>query len=402
MFSNGSPKTKKTQNNPYFLYLIFSLLALFSIFGLDYINSKTEKKSYIFPSSPEQKKTPPEKEALSHILVKNLLAQGISTESINQYEDEEGIYHILIDLPIKQFNQLSSLIEKELKKEGASISKKEEQLGKKKNYHLWHIKGQRKQKLAILYSCLKEIEQKEVPPQPEKPKKKVAIIIDDMGHSLQAIEEVCSIKKPLTVSILPFSPLAKETALIAHQNNLEIMLHLPMESINGQEENNEIEGIILSQMSEKDISRILEASFKQFPYISGVNNHMGSRITANEILMRIILEHIKEKNLFFVDSRTTSRSVAYKLAQTLGIPSAYRHVFLDGETSQDYIKAKMLELFRRAQKNGEAVGICHPTEETLKVLKENFHLVEEYNLEPVFASQIVSRKQKTKKLKSQN
>jgi polysaccharide deacetylase 2 family uncharacterized protein YibQ len=116
---------------------------------------------------------------------------------------------------------------------------------------------------------------------------------------------------------------------------------------------------------------------------------MGSRITADSQLMSIILGRLKDRDLFFIDSRTTSSSVAYDIAQNLNIPSAYRHIFLDGELDERYIKRQLIELFRRAQKNGFALGICHPTKETLKVLKENFHLIDEYGLEPVRASQVV-------------
>jgi len=105
--------------------------------------------------------------------------------------------------------------------------------------------------------------------------------------------------------------------------------------------------------------------------------------------MRIILGRLKTRNLFFIDSRTTGDSVAHQVAQNLGIRTAFRHVFLDGEPKEEYIKGKLIELLQTARKNGFALGICHPLEETLKVLTENFHLTEEYGLEPVFASQVV-------------
>jgi len=105
--------------------------------------------------------------------------------------------------------------------------------------------------------------------------------------------------------------------------------------------------------------------------------------------MRIILQVLKEKNLYFIDSLTGSRSVAYNLAQEMGIPSSYRRVFIDATSSELSIKRRLVELFGWAQKKGEAIGICHPLEETLRVLKANSHLVEEYELEPVFVSQIV-------------
>jgi polysaccharide deacetylase 2 family uncharacterized protein YibQ len=147
--------------------------------------------------------------------------------------------------------------------------------------------------------------------------------------------------------------------------------------------------MITAEMSEEEVIAIVEKNLDQVPYIRGVNNHMGSRITADSQLMSIILGRLKDRDLFFIDSRTTSSSVAYDIAQNLNIPSAYRHIFLDGELDERYIKRQLIELFRRAQKNGFALGICHPTKETLKVLKENFHLIDEYGLEPVRASQVV-------------
>ena len=213
--------------------------------------------------------------------------------------------------------------------------------------------------------------------------------MDDMGYSLGTIYDVLNLQKPITVAILPFSPLAMETAQIAHQNGMEILLHLPLESINNNQENNGIEGIITSNMTEQEIIKVLDNNLDQVPYISGVNNHMGSKITPNESMMHTILRRLKERNLFFIDSRTTGKSVAYSVARQLHIPSAERHVFLDVDPDENAIKKKLIELFTLGQNRGMAVGICHPLPETLKVLKENFHLVEQYDVTPVFVSEIV-------------
>jgi polysaccharide deacetylase 2 family uncharacterized protein YibQ len=397
MQKKRSKKRKKANRIPPSTFIVFSLMVLLSAIGLDYIGWKNGEKSYLFSSLAEKKRAlstqeappsqepPPGQEALDQIVIKSLALLKIPYDSNQQYRDKKGVLHLMIDLPLKKYKELESLLEKEFNKVSASIQEKEEQLGAEKNYYLWQVKGKRKQRLSILFASQKEIIRAEFPSR--RARNKVAIIVDDMGYSLKAINDICSLNKPLTVSILPYSPLAKEIARIAHQNNLEVMLHLPLESINSQG-GNHIEGIILSQMSEEDILKTVEANLDQIPYITGVNNHMGSKITANEILMSVVLEPLKKRNLFFVDSRTTSRSKAYDVAQTLGIPSAYRHVFLDGENREDYIKGKMIELFRLAQRRGKAVGICHPTGKTLRVLRENFHLVEKYNIEPVFASQL--------------
>ncbi|NIM57781.1 MAG: hypothetical protein GTO16_02410 [Candidatus Aminicenantes bacterium] len=397
MRKRRSKKRKKANRIPPSTIIIFSLMVLLSAIGLDYIGWKNGEKSYLFASlfgrkaallsqeTQPRQEPPPDKEALDQIVIKSLTLLNIPYDPNQQYKDNKGVLHLMIDLPLKKYVELESLLEKEFNKVSASVREKEEQLGPEKNYYLWQVEGIRKQRLSILFASHKEKIRAELPPR--KARNKVAIIIDDMGYSLKAINDICSLNKPLTISILPYTPLAKEIARIAHQNNLEVMLHLPLESINNQG-GNHIEGIILSQMGEEEILKTVEHNLDQIPYVTGVNNHMGSKITADKNLISLVLGPLKERNLFFIDSRTTSRSEAYNVAQTLGIPSAYRQVFLDGENRKGYIKGKMIELFRLAQRNGKAVGICHPTERTLRVLRENFHLLDKYNIEPVFASQL--------------
>ncbi|NOR53245.1 MAG: hypothetical protein GQ536_04055 [Candidatus Aminicenantes bacterium] len=375
-------KRKSAPPFPPLIFIIFSLLVLFSAIGLDYIGWKKGEKSYLFSALVKKKKAVQVQEEFDQIVLDTLASQGIASETIQQFRDNKGVLHLMIDLTLKKYWELEFLLEREFKRINASVLEKEEQQGKEKNLYLWQVEGKKEKKLTILFSSRKE-KIKE-----EEARNKVAIIIDDMGYSLKAINDICSIDRPLTISILPFTPLATETAKIARQNNLEVMLHLPLESIYS-DKGNDIEGIIHSRMSEEEIIRTMETNLAQVPFISGVNNHMGSKITANKILMPIILEQLMGKDLFFIDSRTSGRSIAYEVAISLGIPSAYRHIFLDVQSDEDYIKGKLLELFRLAQKKGAAVGICHPTEETLRVLKENFHLVDKFNLQPVFASDIV-------------
>jgi len=374
---------------PYFSLIIFILvlLAFFSAIGLDYISRAKGEKSYLFPARRPPIKAIAEQEVLSQTVINTLSLQGISSGAVQKFKDKKNVLHLKVDLPQKKFTQLEPALEKELKAARASLLKKEEQQDKERNYFLWQLEGKDKSRLNILFACPKE--------KAERPhvlaKNKVAIIMDDMGNSLEAIEDVCSLKKALTISILPLSLYAKETAEIAHQNGLEVMLHLPLESINSQEGDNPTDGIIHSQMSEEEIKRMMEDYLDRVPYIRGVNNHMGSKITPNEALMRIILSPIKQRNLFFLDSRTTRKSIAYELAQEMGIHTAFRQVFLDDLNQEDYIKSKMIELFRRAQKKDGAAGICHPFPETLQTLKKNLHLLNDYNLELVFASQVVQK-----------
>ena len=218
----------------------------------------------------------------------------------------------------------------------------------------------------------------------------VALVVDDMGNSLEALDELIDLGESVTISILPHSPYRRETAEIAHREGLEVLLHLPLESLNNHDLEAGTEGLIRSGMSESEILKIMAENLDRVPYIKGVNNHMGSKVTADAELMRIILEPLREKGLFFLDSRTTSESVAFAVARNIGIPAESRQVFLDADGKSELIKDRLLELFRLAQKDGRAIGICHPFQETLKTLKENFHLLKDYNLEAVFASDLAT------------
>ncbi|MDH5706163.1 MAG: divergent polysaccharide deacetylase family protein [Candidatus Aminicenantes bacterium] len=382
MQRSRSSKKKEGQPPP-FIFLIFSLLVVLSVLGLDFIGWKKGERSYFFSLLLGEKKVTWSQEALEQVILQSLGSHGVSSDSIQQFRDPGGVLHLMIDLSSSTYRELESSLESELNRANASLLDKQERKGQDKKYFLWQVEAEDEKGLIILFSV-----HEERTPLKKEPKNKVAIIIDDMGYSLEAIREICSLKAPLTVSVLPYSPLAQETAWIAYQSGLEVMLHLPLESINNTE-NNDMEGLIHSRMSREEIERMVDSELEQVPYIKGVNNHMGSKITANRPLMNIILQRLMDRDLFFVDSRTSGRSVAYRVAQSLGIPSTFRNVFLDGSSQEEYIQKKLIELFRLAQKKGKAVGIGHPFKETLKVLKENLDRVNEFDLELVLVSQIV-------------
>lgn len=379
----GSPKT------PWIIYVIFSLLAITSAAGLDYINWSKGKKSYVFSILSKSRKPKKPEISISQVVLDRLSRQGIPDDSVSKFKDQAGIDHLKIDLSLAEYTNVETRLRQDLQRAKAKIVKKEEQEDEEKMYFLWDVQRHKAEKLAILFSCKKELP--EVPEKPPaiEPRNKVALIMDDMGYSLDAIYDILSLQEPITVAIIPFSPLGEQTAQIAYQNGLEILLHLPLESINNTEANNGIEGIISTDMSEQEIITLVDRNLDQIPYISGVNNHMGSKVTPNESLMHTILQRLKQRDLFFVDSRTTGKSVAYDVALQLEIPTAQRHVFLDSELDEGYIREKLIELFTLAQKRGEAVGICHPLPETLKVLKESFRLAKEYGVTPVFISELV-------------
>ncbi len=390
MRTSSSSKENAEQKSPRVIYIILCLLAILSVLGLDFINWTRGEKSYLFSLLYEEK-VPVTVPAVpvDQIILEHLARIGIKKDAVSQFKDQSGISHLKVDLLLAQYTQLEPQLMKDLAEVQALVTKKEEQKDKEKDYFLWEVRGIDKEKLAILFSCSREPLKIPEKPVEIEPANKVALIMDDMGYSLDAIYDVLSLQEPITVAIIPYSPLGTQTAQIAHQSGLEILLHLPLESINNEDEYNGIQGIIHTNMSEREIIDVVEQDLNQVPYIVGVNNHMGSAITPNEFMMVTILERLKEKDLFFIDSRTTGKTVAFDVARRLNIPTAQRHVFLDSESDEDYVRGKLLELFMLAQQRGEAVGICHPLPNTIKVLKDYFRLAEVYGVKPVFVSELV-------------
>jgi uncharacterized protein len=217
---------------------------------------------------------------------------------------------------------------------------------------------------------------------------RAAIILDDFGYSLEFIQDVCAIKRPLTVAILPFAPLTSVTARLAREAGLEIMLHLPLEALH-QKMDKATQGTIYTSMSAAEIRKNVLASLDEVPGCRGVNNHTGSMVTEDDRMMPVILGVLKEKNLFFIDSRTSPNSIAFDTARSMGVAAAARHVFLDDDLAEAAIKGQLEELFRRARETGRAVGIGHARKETLLALGKYLGLAEAYGVTLVFASALV-------------
>lgn len=235
----------------------------------------------------------------------------------------------------------------------------------------------------------KEAPVKEPPAKKKRIRGQVALIVDDMGNSREALDILVGLKAPLTVSVLPYSPYAAETARTARENGLEVLLHLPLESLNNHDSATDTDGLILASMSPEQIVAAFEVSLACVPYADGVNNHMGSKFTADPELMRTLLAPVKDRGLIFVDSRTTADTVAFGEARKMGIPAAERDIFLDADTDRGRIPARLVELFKLARKKGRAVGICHPYPETLEALRTGFRLFADYDLEVVPVSRLV-------------
>jgi len=232
---------------------------------------------------------------------------------------------------------------------------------------------------------------------------KIAIILDDAGYSINGfVKQLLQIQSPLTISVLPGVKYSKEIANMAYEKGCEIMLHMPMEYCGNSKMTDEdklckaghnmkpYKYAILTGMSKEQIEENLEEALNSIPHVVGMNNHMGSKATADEVLMSYVLDKVKTKNCYFIDSLTSSCSVAWKLARQKSIRTNKRDVFLDNVGDVDYVKERINELIYRAKRNGYAIGIGHATKETTtKALVEMIPKLKEYNIEIVPASQLV-------------
>lgn len=194
---------------------------------------------------------------------------------------------------------------------------------------------------------------------------KLAIIIDDMGNDLRAAKKLQNLQIPLTFSILPYSVHAAATANNAPEH-IEIMVHVPMQAINGDSDNEK--GVLRTDMTEAELAQVLREDILRVPRATGINNHTGSLLTQQPVPMQVVMFILKEKNMFFVDSVTTDKSLANSAAMMVKVPTVPRDVFLDHVADKAKIKAQLYLAVRYAKQNGFAVAIGHPRELTLEVL----------------------------------
>jgi len=207
----------------------------------------------------------------------------------------------------------------------------------------------------------------------DKEKPKVVIIVDDLGFKKEPIDKLLEIPAQLSFAVLPNLPYSKYAAEMAYKNGRDVILHLPMEPTDssGHAAVDAGEDVLLMGLPKDKILDKLEKNLSSIPYIKGVNNHMGSKFTESSELMELVLEKIKSKGLFFVDSRTSETTVGFKIAKKLGIKTAERDIFLDeGSQRSDYIRSQIEKLINVSKEKGYAIGICHPYPDTVKVLSE--------------------------------
>ncbi len=225
------------------------------------------------------------------------------------------------------------------------------------------------------------------PPPPAGGKPKVAIIIDDVGMNLKYSREAVNLPAHVTMAILPYSDQAAEFAKLSREKGHEIIIHTPMEAMHAPVS---LGGMgLTTQMDGAAIEAMMETITHRFDGFIGINNHMGSKFTADRAAMERLMPYLKKHNLIFVDSRTIGTSVASVVAAEQGVPNASRDVFLDHEGTPEFVAAALAQLERLARRNGSAIAIGHPKAVTMQGLQFWLPTLEEKGIELVPVSQLV-------------
>ncbi len=217
-------------------------------------------------------------------------------------------------------------------------------------------------------------------------KPKIVIVLDDMGHTMNDRDSLRALGRDVTYAILPHLTYSRYFAILSQETGAEVILHQPFEASDGTIPG---PGLITDRMPESQSLAVLRHGLDSVPNHRGVNNHMGSRGTSDPALMGPILQELKRRNLFFLDSMTSSKSVAYPMARQMGLPALKRDVFLDNVDDTAAIRGQLQKLVKIARQKGYAVGIGHYHPKTLVVLRSDIPALKAAGLELVSLQELI-------------
>ncbi len=217
----------------------------------------------------------------------------------------------------------------------------------------------------------------------------VVIIIDDMGNNLRRDLAALALPGELTFAIMPYTPFGETLARRAHRTHREVILHEPMSNLHAIPVG---PGGLTDALPKQVFRDTLDAALAEVPYAVGINNHMGSALTQQRPQMAWLMQELRQRDLYFVDSRTIAGSVAATVAGEFNVPHLSRDIFLDNVRDPEHIEQRFDELLHRVRRDGQAVAIGHPYPETIDVLRTRLPELAAADIRLVTASQALSRK----------
>ncbi len=232
---------------------------------------------------------------------------------------------------------------------------------------------------------------------PVHAEKFASIIIDDVGNNLKNGQDIIKLPVALTIAILPKTSYAKELARLAAKNNKEVMLHLPMQSV---EHHKHSPGTLDLHMTKREFKQQLRLNLNSVPYVRGINNHMGSLLTRHPGHMRWLMDELSHRGgLYFIDSRTTSKSVAEKIAVEYKIPNLSRDFFLDPDNKESTLRLQFDRFIKKINQRGYAIAIAHPYPKTIKFLQNHLKELNEQGITLLPVSKLIHQTDKKRENK---
>ena len=216
----------------------------------------------------------------------------------------------------------------------------------------------------------------------------IGLIIDDFGYRNDHVSNgFLNLSGKLTYAIIPGHEYSQMFSKKAYDAGYEIIVHMPMENIGktyGEEEY-----VLMSYFQDDEIKDRISSAFDQLPESIGLNNHQGSRGTADSRVMTLLAGVIKEKKKFFIDSRTTSNSLAETTMRKYNVQTNKRDIFLDNELDEEIINTQLLKLAELSEEKGIAIGIGHVKPQTLSVLEREIPVLQKKGFRFEFVSRLV-------------
>lgn len=211
----------------------------------------------------------------------------------------------------------------------------------------------------------KDVKKVQEKPESRKYSGKLAVIVDDCGYDMSSVRTLLNTGLPLNFAVLPYKPYSSDVLEMIKSDGRVAMMHLPMEPMD-RSAMSEGSSTICTDMSKDKILELTRKAINSLPGVSGVNNHQGSKATADSATMTTVLQELRNQDLFFVDSRTSSKSVARDKAVAMGVPTARNDIFLDNSSDVQAIRKQIYKAMDIAEKNGSAIAICHARPNTAK------------------------------------
>ncbi|QOT00134.1 divergent polysaccharide deacetylase family protein [Brevibacterium sp. JNUCC-42] len=205
--------------------------------------------------------------------------------------------------------------------------------------------------------CSSVTASEQVIPVPDKTRK-VALIIDDFGNNMRGTEEILDLPIPLTIAVMPFLPSTKKDAEMAYQKKHDVIVHMPMEPMQGPKSWLG-PGALMNNLSDDEIRKRVNEAIDNVPHAIGMNNHMGSKVTQNPRIMRIVLQVCKERGLFYIDSKTSYKSIVGQVARDLQVPYIENMMFLDDVHTSSHIAKQLKLISEKVKQNETCIAIGH-------------------------------------------